>query len=166
MDWVRRNLSGGFQVMADAVEEAKYIQIVIQRMNNLINHVWESEAKKIGLTRPQISALQALYHLPGLSLKDLSNHLGLAHSTVSGIIDRLENKGLVERRLDTGDKRFSRLYVSPRVNDYVSNEMPISLETPLVPKLLELTHADRQKVQESLAILERTFLGQANNEGS
>lgn len=150
--------------MVAPVVEATYIQDVIQRMNKFIDRVWELEAKKMGLTRPQINVLQELYHLPGLSLKDLSNELGLAHSTVSGIIDRLENKGLVERRLDDGDKRFSRLYVSSEVTDYVSNEIPMSLETLLIPELLKLTPEERQKVQEGLAILETTFLDQDNDD--
>ena len=150
--------------MVTPVEEATYIREVIQRMNKFIDRAWELEAKKMGLTRPQINVLQDLYHSPGLSLKNLSNQLGLAHSTVSGIIDRLEHKGLVERRLDDGDKRFSRLYVSSGVTNYVSNQMPISPETPLVPELLKLTREERQKVREGLAILERTFFDQGNDD--
>ena len=35
----------------------------------------------------------------GLSVKELSRRMGLSHSTVSGIVDRLERRGLVARRV-------------------------------------------------------------------
>jgi DNA-binding MarR family transcriptional regulator len=139
--------------------EAKYIREVVKKLNTFIDRTWEAEAKKSGLTRPQINVLQELYHCPGLSLTELSNRMDMAHSTVSGIIDRLEKKGLVVRRSDTEDKRFLRLYLSPTVDSFLTNEMPASLDAPLIAELSELTVEERAKIREGLAILERTFIG-------
>jgi len=38
----------------------------------------------------------------GMSVKELSQKVGLSHSTVSGIVDRLERKGLAARVQDSG----------------------------------------------------------------
>jgi len=42
---------------------------------------------------------------PEMSLKELSSTVGLANSTVSGIIDKLVEEGLVERIVDDTDRR-------------------------------------------------------------
>ena len=50
----------------------------------IVNRPVEALIKSGGLTGPQQSAMQVLVESDGLSLKDLSKELGLAHSTVSG----------------------------------------------------------------------------------
>jgi DNA-binding MarR family transcriptional regulator len=41
---------------------------------------------------PQSAVIQAVVKHDGISLKDLSREVSLAHSTVSGIVDRLEKR--------------------------------------------------------------------------
>ena len=52
------------------------------------------------------------HNIGGMSLKDLSSEVDLSHSTVSGIIDRLEQKQMVVRRTDADDARRSVITVS------------------------------------------------------
>ena len=66
------------------------------------------------LTLPQRNVMQVLVQSDGLSLKELSKQVGLAHATVSGIVDRLEKRGLVERRQDASDGRFTKIMISER----------------------------------------------------
>ena len=49
--------------------------------------------------------MHVLVHSEGISLRALSKELGLAHSTVSGIVDRLEKRGMVVRQTDEADRR-------------------------------------------------------------
>ena len=70
----------------------------------------ESDFSRSGLTGPQRSVPQAVVRSGGLSLKDASRQVGLAHSTVSGIVDQLEKQGLVERHADQEDRRVNRIY--------------------------------------------------------
>jgi len=55
-----------------------------------------------------------------MSLKDLSAAVGMAHSTVSGIVDRLEKRGMLERQADTADRRFTKIVASQAVRDYIA----------------------------------------------
>ena len=49
--------------------------------------------------------MQALVQSEGLSLKQLSAQVSLAHSTVSVIVDRLQARGMVVRSKDETDGR-------------------------------------------------------------
>jgi DNA-binding MarR family transcriptional regulator len=77
----------------------------------------EAEFAKGGLTGPQRSVMHVLVHSSGLSLKELSRQVGLTHSTVSGIVDRLKKQGLVERRTDSHDRRVTKTATSAGVRN-------------------------------------------------
>ncbi len=83
-----------------------------------------SEAAAVGITPRQQLALQELVVENGLSLKKLSERMGLSHSTVSGIVDRLEAKKMVCRRPDENDRRINRIYLSERVKGFIKRARP------------------------------------------
>ncbi len=64
---------------------------------------------KFHLTAPQLWALWELGKDGPLSLKDLSARIQLHPSTVVGVVDRLEAKGLVTRKTDAVDRRRVKL---------------------------------------------------------
>jgi DNA-binding MarR family transcriptional regulator len=106
-----------------------------------------------GLTGPQQSAMDALVRSDGLSLKELSAQLGLAHSTVSGIVDRLEKRGLVARRADDRDQRATRITVTQQVRDWVRDTMPALGIQPLDRALRSATPAERQTITDGIRVL-------------
>jgi DNA-binding MarR family transcriptional regulator len=61
------------------------------------------------LTVPQAHALEALAEKPDQSLGELANRLLTVKSNASGIVDRLQSLGLVERHEDPVDTRRIRL---------------------------------------------------------
>jgi len=65
-----------------------------------------------GLTVPQYEALFFLHAMPDdalLTQQELSARLLVTKGNVTGLIDRLAERGLVERRADPGDRRLNRL---------------------------------------------------------
>ena len=113
------------------------------------------EAAIVGsnLTGPQQSVMHALVQSDGLSLKELSTHLGLAHSTVSGIVDRLQERGLVERRTGETDRRVTLIVVTQPVRDFVRDTMPGLTIHPLVEALARADAAQRRAIVEGLKTL-------------
>lgn len=61
--------------------------------------------EEMNLTGPQGMLLGILIHTGKMKISDLSEKLGLSNSTVSGIVDRLENQGVVERTRSKEDRR-------------------------------------------------------------
>ncbi len=118
----------------------------------------EKDIKESGLTVPQVNVLDALAENDGLSLKDLSQRVSLAHSTVSGIVDRLERQGFVQRKPDVHDRRFTKIYLSGQVKSYLGQDLPSRRLRSLAEALKNGTAEERARIMEGLSIL-RKLLG-------
>lgn len=70
------------------------------------------------MTVPQLMVIKTLYNHPNISLKDLSEHIGLAKSTTCGIVDRLVQKDMIVRTVDPDDRRNIILTLNPQTNEY------------------------------------------------
>jgi DNA-binding MarR family transcriptional regulator len=79
--------------------------------------------------------------------------VGLAHSTVSGIVDRLAQKGLVARQPDKKDRRLSLVVPSKQVRDYVQKKLPALTMHPLQKALQQIKPAERAAILDGLRIL-------------
>jgi MarR family transcriptional regulator for hemolysin len=65
-----------------------------------------------GLTRSHWRAVIYIWRTPGISQTELSEILDLSRMGVTGLIDRMESKGLVLRRDDAKDRRVKRIYLT------------------------------------------------------
>jgi MarR family transcriptional regulator for hemolysin len=71
----------------------------------------DKRARQHGMTRAQWAILIWLERQPGISQKELSELLEVEPITVARLIDRLEARGMVERRPDPRDRRIWRLHL-------------------------------------------------------
>ena len=71
----------------------------------------DKRARAHGMTRAQWALLIWLERQPGISQKELAELLDVEPMTVARLIDRLEGRGLVERRPDPRDRRIWRLHL-------------------------------------------------------
>lgn len=115
----------------------------------------EAEFARGGLTGPQRSVMHVVVESDGISLKDLSQKVGLAHSTVSGIVDRLETQGLTARTTDKNDGRISLIVASKVVRDYMRDTLPRLTIHPLVEALRRAKPAERNRILMGLRTLRR-----------
>ena len=68
-----------------------------------------------GTTLPRFDVMAALSREPvGLRMSELSSVLRVSNGNVTGIVDRLVEDGLVERRAVKGDRRSSRVALTER----------------------------------------------------
>ena len=141
--------------MAQEVEE--HLGAVRQMLRRPV----EAEFARGNLTAPQRSVMQALFHAGGLSLKDLSRRVGLAHSTVSGIVDRLQQRGLAERRPHPHDGRASLIVVSATVHDFMRRTYPALVLHPVTAALRRANPAERAAILDGLRTLRRVVAATA-----
>jgi MarR family transcriptional regulator, organic hydroperoxide resistance regulator len=64
---------------------------------------------ELGITGPQRLVLRVVGQFPGLSAGELAHIVRLHPSTITGILQRLVARGLLERTRDPGDSRRARL---------------------------------------------------------
>jgi DNA-binding MarR family transcriptional regulator len=123
------------------IEWGKFIKD-LQAVHKAIQQNIDKEISKGRLTAPQLMVLDELVNCNGLTLKELSQKVRLTHSTVSGIIDRLEKQELVERKTDESDRRYTRLYITEQVRDYIEKMIP-EYYVPLLTKVKEATKEEQ-----------------------
>ncbi len=85
--------------------------LYIKMLNTAIKRELNRGMAEYGMTYAQASVLGLLYELQSENVcqKDVEFHLGLSHPTVSSILLRLEEKGLIAAEQLPSDRRFKRL---------------------------------------------------------
>ena len=69
--------------------------------------------RTLGLSIPQFDLLSTLTEQEGISQSELAERLYVTKGNVSGLVDRLVQAGLVERRAIAGDRRSYAMHLTP-----------------------------------------------------
>lgn len=88
------------------------------KLSRIINKIAEEEFLKTGLSPSHALALMNIISQPGLSQKELSRVMNIKPSTTTRFIDKLESKGLVERKVKG---KVSYLYPTQKGTDMKSD---------------------------------------------
>lgn len=73
----------------------------------------DQHARRMGMTRAQWVLLVWLERKPGVTQNELAALVEVEPITIARLIDRLEARGVVERRHDPRDRRVRRLHLTP-----------------------------------------------------
>lgn len=84
----------------------------IRRMQQIAVAIFLEETAEFGITPVQFAALQAVQQQPGLDQRTLARAIGYDTSTIGGVIDRLEKRGLVLRQASPSDRRVRQLVLT------------------------------------------------------
>lgn len=144
-------------------EKAEQISSLLRYINKKMQrHVME-QVQDLNLTAPQIMVLRHVGREPGLSLSALSEELGLATSTVCGIVDRLERAGFLTRNTDPEDRRRIRLYLTPKTVA-LRDRVPALTANFLAGLMASLPDTEINKILEALKTLATLIEGQPARE--
>ena len=72
---------------------------------------FDQRARAYGMTRAQWVVLARLARQPGITQNEMANLCEVEPITVGRLVDRLEARGLIERRMDPADRRIRRLHL-------------------------------------------------------
>jgi DNA-binding MarR family transcriptional regulator len=121
----------------------------------------ENEISRGELTVPQTAVMKVVVRQPGISLKDLSRQISLAHSTVSGIVDRLEKRGMLRREPDPLDGRATCIHPTNQVTDFVRSQLPNLSRGPLQTALGNARPEERATIEQALSRLRELLEAEA-----
>ncbi|HYS45721.1 MAG TPA: MarR family transcriptional regulator [Rhizomicrobium sp.] len=82
-------------------------------MARLMRTRFDRWARTYGMTRAQGVILARLSRQPGMTQNEMAGLCEVEPITVGRLVDRLEARGLLERRLDPSDRRIRRLHLLP-----------------------------------------------------
>jgi len=135
---------------------------LLNDLSKMVTQVWDSRLKHADLTRSQWRAIGHVSRTPGITQIDLAEALGVGRMAVTGIIDRLEKKQLLTRKLDNTDRRIKKVYCTAKakkllpsmqgVGDMVLEDMTADLTDrqleQLITALKKMHVAGQQMVDE------------------
>jgi DNA-binding MarR family transcriptional regulator len=103
--------------MPDIYDARKHICFNLGRVMRKVYEHYESQLSSFGITPPQYFVFNALWMGDGISIGELCGRVSLDSSTITGIIDRLEKSGYVERRPNPQDRRSALVYLTTKARE-------------------------------------------------
>lgn len=98
------------QMKRSAFEDCLCFQL--NRVSRKITKEYRGEIASFGLTHGQFFMLVAILEDDGLPPSQLADKVDLDRATTTGLLDRLERDGWVERRSDSRDRRAYRIHLT------------------------------------------------------
>ena len=88
---------------------------LIRRLHQQSTQVFQARMQAAGfdLTSVQFAALDAIAEQPDIDQASLAVAISFDRATIGGVIDRLEQKGLVQRVVSAQDRRARQLSLTP-----------------------------------------------------
>jgi DNA-binding MarR family transcriptional regulator len=80
-------------------------------LQRLVRAYADKEAARFGMTRAQWAVLAKVERNEGLKQSELAEQMEMQPITLTRLIDKLAEAGLIERRGDDTDRRVNRLYL-------------------------------------------------------
>lgn len=107
--------------------------------------------KETGLTGPQWLVMNEIQLHDSIMVKDLADNINLSPATVTTILDRLEQKSLIERQRSRSDKRRLKLHLTSRGVTMLTSA-PKLLQRHFVEQFAALETVEQRQM---IAMLER-----------
>ena len=102
------------------------------RMGKAVRKITKAYREKIisfGLTHGQFFMLVAIMEEEGLLPSELAEKTAQDRATTTGLLDRLEKDGWIERRIDEKDRRSLRISLTPHGSKHRNDIMNLFAET-------------------------------------
>lgn len=99
----------------------------IRRLHQIAVAIFLQELEPNNLTPVQYAVVQAVANTPGIDQRTVARTIGLDASTVGGVIDRLEARGLVQRNASPDDRRVRLLTLSSAGSEQLAQAVPAML---------------------------------------
>ncbi len=141
-----------------ALSEAQAILALFRTLRRDMLRGARAELTRSGLTGAQLNLVSLLGTHGPLTISELSRELELGHSTVSGIVDRLEARGVVQRQPNPSDRRYTRVALTEELSRKVPSLVAQGPGNRLIASLASAPPQERRTMLDGLSLLQR-YLG-------
>ncbi len=116
----------------------------------------EEHIRQLGLTVPQFDVICTLGNTSGLMMGQIAEKTLVTKGTLTGIIDRLESKGLVQREVPPENRRCFIVVLTPKGQQMFEEIFPAHIAY-LKQRLSALSNEEMQHIQTALQRLRELF---------
>src|SRR5579884_3266851 len=119
------------------------IAFTIMDVARMLKTYADQRARQFGISRAQWAVLVRIERAEGLKQSELAEILDLQPISLTRLLDRLAENGLIERRPDPNDRRANRLYLTPAARPLL--DQLAALGEDLMTTVLQNVDADSQE---------------------
>ena len=127
------------------------ISFLLGKAYQQVNQASKRRLAPHGVTPAQYAVLKILAERDGQTGSELGDRLVLDSATITGLLDRLERAGLLERRADATDRRVHRIFVTVQ-GRALQPALDRAMDTLNVEFLARLAWADAERLRAQLAL--------------
>ena len=128
----------------------------LRRVFQILNEQSQRIKQETGLTGPQLWAIRVIHEHGPINISDIAKRMYLHPTTVLGIIDRLEARGLVSRNRSKDDRRVIWLELTQDGKDLVQS-VPEVVQGLLGARLEGIALNDLAEIDEGIVHLVKIF---------
>jgi DNA-binding MarR family transcriptional regulator len=127
------------------VTEEHEIAVLIRRIDLLISKTRRNELEHLGITPAQAGVLHftQMFEQP-CTITQLRQSMGRSNSSMVGIINRMERKGLIKRRVDSQSKKYTRVILTEKGTALYEEAVSLNAFTTIISSLPK---EDRQRLK-------------------
>ena len=129
---------------------------ILNDVARLLRTYADYKAAQFGITRAQWVVLVRLERSEGLNQTELADMLDLQPITLTRLLDKLSDSGLIERRPDPGDRRAKRLFLTPAARPLLKRLAELGEET-MTSTLAGIDPESIEKMVSQLALVKENL---------
>lgn len=138
----------------DRTKESLHLFIAIMRTNNALSQIARADAATIGLNVTEFAVLELLYNRGEQPIQRIGERILIASSSTTYVVDKLCNKGLIERRPDSKDRRVTYATITPAGKEVMDGLFP-KHAAHIADRFASLTDEELKALQATLAKISR-----------
>ena len=104
------------------------IGFLLNRLGGISAREWSTRIAREGLEPREVMLFRFVALSEGLSQREVGIVIGLPDSRIVGLVDRLEERGWIERRTSDRDRRTHALHVTPAGREVLDRVETLSFE--------------------------------------
>jgi len=116
----------------------------------------EAHIRQLGLTLPQFDVIATLGNTSGMIMSQLAEKTLVTKGTLTGIVDRLEQKGLVRREVPPENRRCFIIVLTEKGQQLFEEIFPKHIDY-LKERLKSLSNKEMEEIQAALKRLRDAF---------
>jgi DNA-binding MarR family transcriptional regulator len=133
-------------------DHTKQIIFSIRRLIQASELYTKELNKKYQVSAAQLNCILTLYEYGPLPPSKIANHMMVKSSTVTGVVDRLEKKGLAERLRTSADRRVITIQLT-KGGKKLAQYAPPPIQQKIIDGLKQTENDTKEQIVNSLNML-------------
>ncbi len=117
--------------MAQENTTGVHVWLIMMKAYQVMQKHAEKSIQSTGLCYSDFTALEVLFHKGPLPIHAIGEKILLTSGSLTAAVDRLEKRGFVERRAESGDRRVRIIHLTPSGKKFIEtifNQHAIDME--------------------------------------